>query len=369
MSLCSTDKLNRGSMAMLFLAVVATAGCHSGPIYRAASLPAELVAPRFGNMHTVDLSRFSQSFGDTEMLYPGDVVAITLSTGLETEEPITWKGRIAEDGTANVPLVGPVQLAGARLPQAEQIVRSESIQRGKFVNPNVTMQVHARRSNTVTVVGAVKKPGTFEIPASNSHVLAAISKAEGLTDDADTLIEIRHPPLAGNQVARGDPRGGVTQEFVGFRAGQSPPPVPRTLRIDLQQASLTGNADVHLEDGSTIMVMQRPKRFIHVMGLVRKPDQFEMPPEYELRLLDAIALANGRTLELADKVRVIRTLPNSAEPIVIEASVREAKLNTSANIRLAPGDVVSVEETPVTFVVGTIREFIRFGFTAGIPGL
>ena len=163
-------------------------------------------------------------------------------------------------------------------------------------------------------------------------------------------------------------------ELAGFRRGQPMAGQPsgqmtsRTVRIDLQQASALGNADVHLEDGSTVMVMPRPKRFIHVMGLVRKPDQFEMPRDHELRLLDSIALAGGRTLELADKVNIIRTIPTRPEPIVINASVKEAKRNTTANIRLAPGDVVSIEETPMTFVVGTIREFVRFGFTAGIPG-
>jgi polysaccharide export outer membrane protein len=146
------------------------------------------------------------------------------------------------------------------------------------------------------------------------------------------------------------------------------PTPPRVVRIDLAQASTTGVADVHLEDGSTVMVMPRPKRYVHVMGLVRKPDQFEIPPEQDLHLLDAIALASGRTLEVADKVRVIRQVPNHSEPVVIEISVREAKLSTAANIRLAPGDVVSVEETPTTFVIGTIRDFVRFGFTAGIPG-
>jgi protein involved in polysaccharide export with SLBB domain len=127
----------------LLLAAVA-AGCHGGPIYHAASLPPEFAAPRFGSMRSIDLSRFSQSRGDSELLYPGDIVTITLSTGLETEEPIKWKGRIADDGSANVPLVGPVQLAGVRLPQAEQIVRMESVQRGKFINPNVTVEVHDR---------------------------------------------------------------------------------------------------------------------------------------------------------------------------------------------------------------------------------
>ena len=79
-------------------------------------------------------------------------------------------------------------------------------------------------------------------------------------------------------------------------------------------------------------------------------------------------MAGGRKLSIADKVHVIRQVPNQQEPVVINASVSSAKRDTSSNIRLAAGDVISVEETPTTFVVGTIREFIRFGFSSSIPG-
>jgi polysaccharide export outer membrane protein len=86
-----------------------------------------------------------------------------------------------------------------------------------------------------------------------------------------------------------------------------------------------------------------------------------------MRLLDAIALAGGRNLQIADQVHVIRNL-EGAEPIVIEASMRQAKRGGAANLLLAAGDVVSVEETPLTFTVGTIQSFVRFGFTSAIPG-
>lgn len=358
----------------LILCVVFASGCHNS-MYQSSSLPPEFQAPRFASLNGVDLSRLSHSLADSELLYPGDLVSVTLSTGLETVEPIAWKGRLAEDGSANIPLVGPVMLAGLTLTDAELAVRNESIQRGKFINPNVTVQIDTRRSYTVTVVGAVQEPGTYKIPVTSCHVLAALSQAKGLTQDADTVIEIRHPPMNPSLAGNNPNAPESNTDLVGFRRGQIAPAqqaagMPmRTVRIDLQQATAMGNADVHLEDGSTVMVMPRPKRFIHVMGLVRKPDQFEMPQDHELRLLDAISLANGRTLEVADKVRIIRTIPTRPEPIVIDASIGEAKRNTASNIRLAPGDVVSVEETPVTFVVGTIRDFVRFGFTAGIPGL
>ena len=79
-------------------------------------------------------------------------------------------------------------------------------------------------------------------------------------------------------------------------------------------------------------------------------------------------MAGGLRLEIADKVHIMRTPPNSTESIIIQVSIRDAKRDGASNVRLAAGDIVSVEETPVTFVVGTIRDFVRFGFTSGIPG-
>jgi polysaccharide export outer membrane protein len=116
------------------------------------------------------------------------------------------------------------------------------------------------------------------------------------------------------------------------------------------------------------MVKKKAERSIYVMGLVRKPDEFEMPLDRDMRLLDALAMAGGRTMEVADKVHIIRNLPEQDQPIVVQASVNEAKRDAAANIRLAAGDVVSVEETPLTFTIDTLRSFIRFGFSSTVPG-
>lgn len=343
-------------------------------VYRPDALPPELAPPPLTGLSTVDLSRLAMAVGDSEMIYPGDVVAVTISTGLETEKPAEWTGRIAEDGLVNIPLVGPVPLAGLKLPQAEFLIHQESVQRGKFVNPTVTVVIATRRSNNVTVVGEVEKPGTYQLPASNSNVLAAITAAEGMTKDADTVIEVRHsaPDPMATAAAAGYGQNGVAipVDLASYRRDGAPQlGGPRSVRIDLQQPAQLNPALLQIGDGSTVMVMKRAKRYVHVIGLVRKPDQLEMPDDQEMRLLDAIAKAQGRTLEVADKVRVIRNVPNRPDPVIIEASISEAKQNAAANIRLAPGDVVSVEETAATLVVGTVRDFVRFGFTAGIPGL
>ncbi len=349
------------------LASIAT-GCAGGVLYDASHLPPQFMAPQTSSLDNVNLSQLARTVGDTESLYPGDIIEVSIATGLEQEKTPAWKMRISEQGVVDVPLVGQVQIAGMGVTQAEQHIRDESIRRGKFVAPNVSVILDKRRSHRITVVGAVEEPATYEIPASNSDVMAALVQAGGLSEEADTIVEIKHPPTPLPLAAADAPQA----TLAGYPGTPSPERQflpPRTVRIDLENPDQLAPDDLQLQDGSTVMVRKKPKRFIHVIGLVNKADQFEMPEGHELRLLDGLALAGGRTLSIADKVHVIRQLPDQPEPVVIEASVTQAKRDTSSNIRLAPGDVVSVEETPATFVVGTIREFVGFGFSAPIPGL
>jgi polysaccharide export outer membrane protein len=127
--------------------------------------------------------------------------------------------------------------------------------------------------------------------------------------------------------------------------------------------------NLQLDDGSVVMVVKQPRRTVQVIGLVQQPAELVMPVDRDMRLLDAIAQAGGRTIQVANKVRIIRHLPGQADPVVIQTSIRDAKRQGHANVLLAAGDVVSVEETPATFTVEMLQSFIRFGFTSSIPGI
>jgi polysaccharide export outer membrane protein len=64
---------------------------------------------------------------------------------------------------------------------------------------------------------------------------------------------------------------------------------------------------------------------------------------------------------------VIRPLANSSEPAVIQISLRKAKRSGKSNVRLGPGDIVSVEQTPATVLLEALQ-LIRVGVngTAGL---
>jgi polysaccharide export outer membrane protein len=346
---------NRAGQVACWTAIWLLAGCTS-TAYKASSLPPEFAASKVQGTKQVDLSRIAQTGGTSERIYPGDVIEVEVATGLEDRLPPRWLLRVADDGSVSVPLVGPVRVAGLMLTDAEQAIRHESINRRIYRDPHVAVLLKQRKTVRVTVVGAVVKPGTYELPAPTADLLSALVAAGGLTDKATTIVEIRNSAAPEVVQAGYDPqRRTVAQN--------------ESLQVDLIAASQGFMPEYRIGDGSVIMVREFEPKTIQVIGLVRRPNQFEVPNEQEVRLLDAIALAGGLTMELADKINVIRQLDSMDQPIVIGCSVRKAKQGGEANLLLAPGDVVSVEETPLTFTVGTIQSFVRFGFSSAIPGL
>lgn len=364
-------------LTLFIIAIVSTlaAGCNQ-TMYVARTLPHEYMPTHATRPTSVDLTKLTGPSASSDVLVQGDLVNVTITTGMEKEEPRTWPLRVSNEGFIDVPVVGPVRVNRLTFTQAEQLVRNESVRRGKYVSPTVAISIETRRSNVVTVMGAVNKPGRYDIPSVDSGVLTAIVAAEGLHEDAGTMIEVWHPQnhgiiqqevgTAGENVrmtSYQDSNAPYTKNENGLHEQHS----GTVHQIDL--AAPKHDVDYHVDDGTVIKVLPREPAAIQVIGLVNKPDAYELPAGKDLRLLDALALAGGRTIQLADKIRIIRHVPDSDQLISIGASVRAAKRNSRDNLRLAAGDVISIEETPVTFTVETLRSFIRFGFSSAIPGV
>merc|ERR1712196_539153 len=90
--------------------------------------------------------------------------------------------------------------------------------------------------------------------------------------------------------------------------------------------------DLHVEDGSVVMVKEQESHSISVLGLVKRPGNYDLPLDETYRLLDAVAMAGGTTVSIADKVRVIRRLDQDSVPFVIEVSIKAAKHTSDENL-------------------------------------
>ncbi|NOX53114.1 MAG: hypothetical protein GXP27_01475 [Planctomycetes bacterium] len=348
----------------LALFLVLVSGCATVH-YRASTLPPELQAPPVENPQVVDLSRLAMTPPSSQLIDRGDVLEVTITAGLGKDDTFTFPVRVNDNGEADLPFVGSVALAGLELEAAEAAIAAACIRQQLYRDPHVTVTMKQQRVNRVTVVGAVKKPGIYSLPRGSSDLLAALVAAGGLADDAGTDVEIRQPNRADpvpNPVADAG-RSGVVQ--AGYSATQATHSGAQTLRVNLVSAAKAGSGGYYVQDGAVVMVERRDPQPIHVMGLVKNPGRYEFPVAEELRMLDAIALAGGVKSTVANKVFIIRRMTPTSEPVLIQASIRKAKRDGSENLRLMPGDVVSVEQTPATILLDAIN-VIRFAIGASV---
>ncbi len=345
------------------IAVCELLGCRTGN-YTSRSMPVELQAPTMPTSTGLNLERMGSDGVGTSQIGAGDLISITIVSGSADERVTPVPARVAQDGTIMVPLIGPVVIGDMEPVAAEQQIAAAAVERGIYRQPAVTLTVTQRATNHVTVLGAVAKPGVVELPRGSCDLASALAAAGGLAPNAGTQVEILH---RGNSILAAKAKGIIAPDHsnaVEQASFTQPTELPANgnaemSRIDLAQAGPSNSENRQLEDRDVVNVLPQEKRLVHVTGLVRKPDQFELVRDKDIRVLDAIAMAGGTTSSVADKVYVIRQLPNMAEPAVIQISIAKAKRDGDENLRLAEGDLVSVEDTMTTMTVDTISKFFR----------
>ncbi len=354
------------------LALLLQVGCQSGA-YRAANLPTEFRTQPTKQTAQVNFSQVAAPGEGANILSPGDLLEVTVASGRSEENVQPTVLRVGDDGSVDVPIVGPVPVAGLEPYRASQNISNLAIQRGMYRHPSVTVEIKSKAINRITVLGAVGEPGVHEIPRGSCDLVSALAAAGGLSDDAGSEIEIITQPRYGyaDQIAASPSADPTTSDQIQLASFDAPRRAQttkkkwlptQTVRIDLTDTDALRRADYRLKDRDIVRVVSRKKEVIHVAGLVNEPGQFELPKDQEIRLLDAIAMAGGRSSVVADKVFVIRQLPSDDEAIVIQASLATAKQNSQENLVLGPGDTVTIEQTPATAVVDTVSRFFRLSF-------
>ena len=350
-----------GGALILAATSFALTGCASSDVIPASELPGSLQAVHIENPKTLEFGRLANGNYNNELIAADDVLEVNVLAGLNPKDnPPTMQPRVSKNGMISLPEVGDVNVAGLDLESAESAIATACVQRQIYRRPHVTVSMKRQATNRVMVAGAVKNQNYYNLPRGSSDMLSAIVAAGGLADDAGTNVEVRNPSIGvvrSDRIAQengppGDMRNvGYSQPLpAGQRSG------PSMIKVDLVSATKNGQAAALLGDGSIVTVERRDPESIQVLGLVNKPGEIKYPIGTDLRLLDAISQAGWTSNQGANKVYVIRNTPRQ---IVIEASLREAKRNSNENIRLAPGDVVSVEQTPTTVMIDTLK-LIRF---------
>lgn len=344
------------------LALSSVTGCVSGSgrKYTAVDMPAFLRVAKRTSPHEANLTRLAGVPTGSQVIGPGDVLKVSIAPALSKSEVLPpYTVRVDENGQVRLPELGLVHIAGLRPDTAGAAIETEYVTNKKYVNPVVTVLIEQKRLNVVRVFGGVRKPGTYELPAGQSDVLSAVLAAGGLAEDAGDRVEVLTP--RSDYLARTAEKG-IQQ--AGYSDTTTGAPAMTTQTISLVSLSRSGSRGSRVEDGGVVMVQKLDPVPITVTGLVDKPGPIEYPIGKDIDVLSAIARAGGLSNKFANRVLIIRPAP-SGDPYNIDVSIREAKRSNRANLLLAPGDVVSVEQTPTTIFMDTIR-LIRFGVSSNV---
>ena len=79
--------------------------------------------------------------------------------GIPDHIPVSGRFQIQANGTINMPLIGPVPLAGLTAPKAKTTIEA-MLADGYLKKPDVTIEIEKYRS--FYVMGEVKSPGQYE---------------------------------------------------------------------------------------------------------------------------------------------------------------------------------------------------------------
>ena len=382
-------------------------------------LPYDLQSQAPRKLKTLQLASLGTATHSEHQIHAGDLLEVTISDLVGQGQFYPLPVRVLEDGTIRLPLAGSVTVAGLGFPEAEQVIFATYSSQGLLKKPLVTVALRDTRKVRVFVLGAVNKPGQYNLAASDSDLLSAVVAAGGLTNDADPVIEVRRHTPNDRNAARSDqaviPASYDANRQVAYpsypnsiRPDVTPPgpsspyqPIyPQTRRAtppvtppperNRATTSLAGippakmdqviNLDLtndaakqklaqgfYLQNGDTITIEDRKTKPIYVMGMVNKPGEYPMPVDRDVRVLEAIGLAGGvDRVSMPDKALVIRQRPDGSGLVAIRIDLDKAKKSNSENIRLMQGDTVSVEETTASFTRGLLRNAIRVGIGANM---
>lgn len=175
--------------------------------------------------------------------------------------------------------------------------------------------INAEETMPIYVMGKVKTPGLYRVRKDSASVMAALTLAGGVSDDA-----------------------AISRATITHINGES-------LTLDLTPALLDGKQDstVKLQAGDVVVIPEETGR-VAVLGLVNEPGFYPLKSGVKLTLSDAIGMAKGADPKRGKlgAVAIIRTEGGKQKRLVCDLSKFLKSGDMRENPQIMPGDVVFV---------------------------
>ncbi len=291
---------------------------------------------------------------------PGDVLELNVST---VEELTNRTVRVSGDGTIALPFVGELRVAG--LTEKELRTELQSRLEKYMYTPQIHLLVKEYRSRQVAVVGAVEKPGLYNLASSSDTILDILSLAGGMKTEAAPRINLI-PAESTDTTNTADTQ--PIQPTQTQLTGSVLPMVMKTgspITIDLRNLTKGGNQkylSLPARPGDVIMVSASGE--VLVAGWVEKPASYKITPG--LTVLGAIQAAGGSHFAAnMNTVKVIRS-GRDGEKLLFHADLEKISRGESKDAPVQDGDVIEVSSSAVKLVPYSFYHFISRVFNAGV---
>lgn len=328
--------------AIVLAASLLSTGCAHNT-FTASSLPNQYAARPVSDYSGLDLAAYAQPAPSDDEIRVGDRLQLAVNSGIGGDDAVErWTVGVDTDGNATIPNVGSIRLAGLTQTEAQQSIAQESINRDVYRTPAVDLRFEERHENSIMVTGSVTEPGELRFPEQSLSLTDVLVRAGGLTPEATGKITI----------SSSDPQWAGSDQLTPLSESAS---TGDAVTINLSTTSAAELSATLVPPGATVGVESVGARTIHVIGVINDR-VIEIPAGRNVRLLDALAMAGGPTYShwISNRIDIIRRIPNKDETIQIRASIRKAKKNDQENLLLSPGDIVSVEENPLSFTLSAL---------------
>ncbi len=233
----------------------------------------------------------------------GDEVRMTVYGQAE----LSTEGQINNDGTLEVPLLGSVKLAGRSSGDAAKLIADRYQNANVLKNAQVNVLVTKYRSQVVSILGKVNRPGKLVLEGSTS-LTQAIAWAGGVADSGSERLILTRTDANGKQ----ERREYDLQKLLGREADNSP--------------------IILLQDGDTLYVPNAGR--FYVSGEVRSAGMYAL--DRPLNIQQALGVGGGPTARASERsIKLYRKQT--------DGSVKEIRAKPEDPVM--DGDVLVVQES------------------------
>jgi len=235
--------------------------------------------------------------------------------------------RIDTDGQISLPLTGRVQAAGLTVKQLEADLKKRLAT--YVIDPLVLVRLNEPRSQPVSVIGAVNKPGVHQLEGTKT-LLELLALAGGLEQDAGHTVKLTRRREWG-----AIPLPGASEdETHTFSVAE----------IDLKQLvdAKVPAANIVVRPYDVISVPRA--ELVYVVGDVRKPGGFTLAQRESLSVLHALSLAEGlQPTATASKAKILRQ-DGGAQRMEIPVNLARVLSGKEQDVPMIPGDILFVPD-------------------------